>query len=161
MTHHVLEFDECCPSCRGSGLYRGMAEHNGFAVVCHTCNGTGCHRAKYEYDDFDGKKLSDNVHTVIRVNPGIGVGIDESRGFTKESFGGMPYKDWLDGKPFPPKSEMRKYTCPCWWYQSADYNLKPDWDWCMESFGTTFSECNHFCIKEVCWERFDKEHDVS
>jgi len=93
---------------------------------------------------------------VLKANPGIGVGVLAERGLTLESFGGMPYKDWLNGKPFPAGSEMRDYTCPAWFYQSADYDRKPGWDWCTIS--GTFSGCSHFSTKEKCWERFDKEN---
>jgi hypothetical protein len=157
MSHHVLEFDEECHDCRGTGVYKGMAEREGFAVECYSCKGTGKHHAKYEYDDFSGKKMRENISTVIKTNPGIVVGIDETCGITKEHFGGMSYEEWFNGKPFPLKSEMRKYTCPAWWYQSADYKLKPDWDWCNLSLGRTFSQCRYFDTKEKCWERFDKE----
>ena len=51
-TKHVIEFDEKCKSCKGTGLYVGLAERDGAAVVCHTCKGTGKHHVRIEYDDF-------------------------------------------------------------------------------------------------------------
>jgi hypothetical protein len=50
---------------------------------------------------------------------------------------------------------MRKYTCPAWWYQSADYKKKPNWKECLAC--GSFSSCKHFSIKQNCWDRFDKE----
>ncbi|GAH55007.1 unnamed protein product, partial [marine sediment metagenome] len=38
---HTIEYDCECNDCKGTGLYTGMAEGDGFAVVCHACNGTG------------------------------------------------------------------------------------------------------------------------
>ena len=153
MKHHVIEFDEECKSCKGTGLYIGMAECCGAAVVCHACKGTGCHHVKIEYDDFIGRKSRSGVKRVFEVNPGIK--IVEGSGVTLSDFGGMPYSNWDEGKPFPPKSENRKYTCPTWWYQSADYNKKPDWDEC--GWGS-FSSCRYFPSKLNCWIRWDREH---
>lgn len=145
-----IEFDEKCPSCKGTGLYVGMGERDGYAVVCHTCNGTGKHHFVHEYDEFEGRVPRKGVHTVVEVNPGICLGGEKG----ELDFGGMPFEDWDQGKPFPPGSEMREYTCPVWWYQSADYSKKPKWDWC--NFGR-FSACNHFPHKYECWERWDRE----
>jgi hypothetical protein len=149
-----IEFDEKCPSCSGTGLYIGMAEHDGAAVVCSNCDGTGKHHFSHNYDEFEGKIENKKVIRVYEANPGIGIG---NRNNCKlEDFGGMPYKDWINNKRFPNKSEMRKYTCPAWWYQSADYKKKPDWEECLVC--GSFSSCKYFSTKQNCWDRFDKEH---
>jgi len=150
--NHIIEFDEQCKPCKGTGLYVGMAEYDGAAVVCHTCKGTGLHHVKIEYNDFTGRKERLNIKRVFETNPGIGVGEGKQR-FSLSDFGGMPYKEWLQGLPFPKKSEMRKFTCPAWWYQSADYDLKPNWDKC--GWGGSFSGCKHFHEKDKCWEQWD------
>lgn len=155
MSHHKIEYDCQCESCKSTGLYVGIAEREGFAVVCYHCRGTGKKHAIIEYDDFNGKGKRENVTRVLQVNPGIVAGVNPAKGATLESFGGMPYQDWLDGKPFPPLSEMRQFTCPAWWYQSANYKKKPSWHQCM--IGGTFHSCEHFATKEKCWERFDKQ----
>ncbi len=147
-----VEFVRQCVSCKGTGIYVGIGERDGFAVVCHTCDGTGKETVAIEYQEFTGRKRRKDVHTVIEVNPGITAGL--GNGCTKESFGGMLYKDWLAGKPFAPKTEMRQYTCPAWWYQTADYKKKPEWDECGCG---RFSCCAHFPNKQACWERWDKE----
>lgn len=159
MSHHKIEYDCQCKACKGTGLYVGLAEHDGFAVVCHRCDGTGKRHEIIEYDDFDGKEKRKGVIKVLETNPGIVAGVNPEQGFTLENFGGMPYEDWLKGKPFPARSEMRQFTCPAWWYQSADYEKKPDWDWCRAC--GSFSGCKHFATKEKCWERFDKEQVAS
>ena len=153
---HKIEFDCECESCHGSGIYCGIAEGGGFGVVCHTCDGTGQVHRVIIYSDFEGKNILLDVKRVLQTNPGIGLGESEERGLTLESFGGMPYQEWLEGQPFPPKSEMRQFTCPAWWYQSANYNRKPAWDWCRPR--GAFSSCDHFKEKEKCWERFDEEN---
>jgi hypothetical protein len=158
MSHHIVELDYECQACKGTGIYKGMAERDDFGVVCHSCDGTGKAHFKFEYDDFTTRRKRNNVKQVLEVNPGIIAGAGENQQYTLDSFGGMRYEDWFAGKPFPPKSEMRQFTCPAWWYQSANHHLKPDW--CMEygfGFGY-FSNCPRFSQKELCWARFDKEH---
>ncbi len=54
--------DAECGSCRGTGLYRGMAEPKGVAVVCLTCQGTGCQAIKYT--PFNTRKHRTDVKTV-------------------------------------------------------------------------------------------------
>lgn len=42
-----------CPSCRGTGVYRGFAEPPGVGVVCLKCSGTGA--ASLTYEPFAGR----------------------------------------------------------------------------------------------------------
>ena len=35
----ILEADVECTSCSGTGLYQGMAERDGTAVICYQCDG--------------------------------------------------------------------------------------------------------------------------
>ena len=154
MGKHVFTVEQKCQSCGGTGLYVGFAEKDGFAVVCHTCKGTGQVTFTHEYEDFEGRVAQEGVAQVVQHNPGIGLGTNET--LTHESFGGVPYADWRDGKPFPPQSEMRRYVCPAWWYQGVNYKLKPSWDKCLGC--GSFSGCEHFADKAACWDRWDKEH---
>jgi len=97
MSHHVIEYDERCKDCSGSGLYVGMTEKSGAAVVCYTCKGTGSHHIVTEYDDFVGRlPPTAKVLRVIQSNPGIGIG--NGNGHRIEDFGGMPYADWEKGE---------------------------------------------------------------
>lgn len=153
----TIEFDEKCQACQETGLYQGMAERDGFAVVCHKCKGTGCYHYKHDYEEFTTKAIRAGVNHVLEINPGIVAGVGKDRQYTENDFGGMPYKDWLAGKPFIIGMEMRKFTCPAWWYQTADYKKKPDWEEC-DCMGRTFRACPNFPNKDKCWERFDKEY---
>lgn len=152
----TIELKIVCKSCDGTGLYSGMGEQKGAAVVCHNCEGTGCFDYKFEYEDFVVRKERRGTKRVFECNPGIGIGEDPKRNLKLEDFGGMPYKEWEAGLPFPKGSEMRKYTCPAWWYQAADYDKKPKWKKCI-GYGS-FSDCKNFKTKEKCWKRFDKEN---
>jgi hypothetical protein len=152
-----FEVDEICQSCHGTGVFIGMGERNGAAVVCSTCDGTGKHHYVHEYEEFKERVDNPKVKWVIETNPGIGIGQDVE--FKFEDFGGMNYKDWKKTGKFPIKSEMRKFTCPAWWYQSADYTKKPHWNECIGC--GSFSGCSSFATKELCWKRFDKENNIS
>ena len=155
-----IEYVKKCTSCEGTGIYEGFAERDGFGVICHNCKGIGKVYAKIEYEEFVKRNSRKGIHTVLQANPGIGIGIDEKQGLNIHSFGGMDYKEWQKTGKFPEKSEMRKYTCPAWWYQGVDYNKKPNWktgDIQCQVFGT-FSGCDNFKRKEKCWEKFDKEN---
>ena len=155
MAHHIVEFDQKCKACKGSGLYVGMAERDGAAVICSTCKGTGKVHTIIKYDDFEGRETpSERIERVFKTNPGIIIGT--GKGLKLSDFGGMPFSDWADGKPFPTHSENRKFTCPAWWYESADYSKKPNWDECQ--WGGTFSSCQCFPTKGQCWQRWDDEN---
>ncbi|MDD5053452.1 MAG: hypothetical protein PHO27_12025 [Sulfuricurvum sp.] len=149
----VIEIDEECKACGGTGLYMGLSEYDGFAVVCAKCKGTGCYHYHYEYKDFSRRKMRDDVKHVIQHNPGIVVGIGK---YQFSDFGGMSYGDWLDGREFISGTEMRKFACPCWWYE-ADADKKPRWEECWHHLGYPVRNCAHFPKKEKCWKRWDKE----
>jgi hypothetical protein len=155
MAKHTFETDAKCSSCAGTGVYVGVAERDGFAVVCHTCKGSGKMKIHIEWEEFTGRLHHHGVSRVLEVNPGICAGINPKMGLTEKSFGGMPYSDWKQDKPFPPKSEMRGFTCPAWWYQTADYHKKPNWPECI-GIGS-FSSCQHFKDKAKCWKKFDEQ----
>lgn len=144
-----------CSSCGGTGLYSGLAERDGAAVVCNICDGTGCEVVRVKGVEFIKRKRTRKVDRVYQVNPGICIGKGKDNQYKLEDFGGMTYDDWVKGKSFPVGSENRRFTCPAWWYQLADYDKKPQWKEC--GWGS-FSSCSSFCNKDKCWERWDREY---
>lgn len=146
---HTIEIDIECKSCSGTGVYQGMAEQAGAAVVCCTCKGTGKEHYKFSYTEFTKRKQAKDVKRVFQHNPGFVISSDPK-------FGGMPYKNWENGESFPDGSELRQLVCPAWWYQGIDWKKKPNWPHCV-SLGQSFSQCQHFPYKDQCWERYDKE----
>lgn len=146
-----IEFNEQCRVCHGTGLYVGLGERDGAAVVCHDCKGTGCFHFVHEYEEFAGRRENNDVTHVFEANPGICIGTGNGQ-FKLSDFGGMTYEAWKGGLPFPPGSENRRCTCPAWWYQSVCYAKKPNWKEC--GFGA-FSKCQHFPNKDACWARWD------
>ena len=150
-----IEYDEQCKSCKGTGLYIGIGERDGAAIICHTCKGTGCHHVCVEYDSFTIRQDNPNVRRVYKANPGICIGSNNS--CTLADFGGMPVKEWESGLPFPLGSEDRKHTCPAWWDQcSGDYSGVTDTAWCNQFAGHRFADCIKFNEKEECWKLYDK-----
>ena len=144
-----VEWVEKCRACEGTGIYVGVCERYGkVGVVCYNCKGTGKRYQKHTYEEFTGLVNRDDVVTILQSN--VGVDVD-----SQDDIGGMPYTEWLEKKEFPPKSELRKYTCPAWWYQSVDYDWKPKWKECGS--GGMFLMCPSFGKKDKCWERWDKE----
>lgn len=144
-----------CQSCGGTGLYSGMAESKDTAVVCSGCDGSGCADYEFTYEEFTERKRRPGIKHVYETNPGIKVG-----GPTPEKYGGMSYAKWLTGTKFTRGMENRECVCPAWWYQSADYNMKPDWrtgEVQCQMIGS-FSTCKFFKVKEKCWKRFDAEN---
>ncbi|MDH5570397.1 MAG: hypothetical protein OEY89_01450 [Gammaproteobacteria bacterium] len=152
MNTKTFKVKEKCPNCKGTGIYTGMGERDGAGVVCYNCKGTGCYVFEHHYEEFTKRKNRNDIKRVYEYNPGIVIG--EGNNCTLEGFGGQSYKDWEKGKAFSDGSEMRKYVCPAWWYQSVNYKLKPNWKDC--GLGS-FSKCENFNTKEKCWIRFDKE----
>ncbi len=140
-----------CTACDGTGLYVGMGERDGAAVVCSRCSGTGCH--EYSYEPFRGMKVQPGVTRVFERNPGICIGMGGGK-FELSDFGGMPAKDWVPGAKFPAGSENRMCTCPRWWYQGVDVTTG-HWPECRACWGGSFSDCDHFPTKAKCWERWD------
>lgn len=133
-----------CDSCGGTGVYCGFAER-GVGVVCSSCRGTG--ESLIKYKPFAGRHKTNKAPIVFQRNMGRVLG--------PESKGGLPYKDWFDGKPFP-KYEDRENYCPAWWYQNMDYKKKPSWDECIGC--GSFTDCKSYPKKSKCWERFDREN---
>ena len=148
-----FKFSAKCRSCEGTGIYQGVCERDGFGVVCSTCHGTGLEIIEINFEPFEGRIETDKVKWVLQANTGIVAGINDELKY--EDFGGIPYEDWLSGKGFPPGTEMRKFNCPAWWYQSVNYKLKPQWDECIGC--GSFSRCEYFKRKEICWKRWDNE----
>jgi hypothetical protein len=146
---HKITITRQCSSCSGTGVYVGFAERDGFGIQCISCKGSGEAYQTIAFTEFHGKVLRNDIKTVLQTNPGISVG-------SKFDFGGVDYDEWFKTGIFPPKSEMRKFSCPAWFYQSADSDRKPDWEECI-GVGM-FSGCEHYPKKNKCWERFDKEN---
>jgi len=147
-----------CDKCNGTGVYSGFSEYGGAAVICRECDGTGM--KEIDYEPFSKKKKRDGIVRVFKCNTGIQ--ISTNGGHSLDDFGGMPYEDWFQGKPFPPGSEMRLFACPHWWAYCDNSLEEPDWKECKKRphtsyVATSYQKCPLFKQKERCWRRWDKE----
>ena len=154
----TIEYRKKCTACKSTGIFAGFGVQDGAGVVCRECKGLGYIDVKIEYEIFEKREAREDVERVFQNNCGIGIGKHGDDGdFLLSDFGGMPYSDWLEGKPFPPKSEMRLFTCPRQWYQCVDYDKINEWDECNGFSG--FRQCPHYATKSNCWERYDNENE--
>jgi hypothetical protein len=160
MGQHTFETDCKCKECNGTGLYVGLAERDGAAVVCHTCKGTGKGHIKITYEDFEGREKREDVERVFEVNCGIVVGKGKDGELALADFGGIPYEEWLSGGGFPAGSEMRRFVCPAWHAQSTmkeQPKQEREGGWCLSDLGLRFSACRLFGCKHECWEKWDAD----
>ena len=151
---NIVEFDQECTDCGGTGLYIGMAERDGAAVICHKCRGTGCKHVRLEYEPFHNRHTRTDVDRVYQSNPGIMIGKGGGK-YALSDFGGITYAEWLATQTFPKHSENRLFTCPRWWTQSIGGGGIEWKDWPC-TWGR-FSDCPQFLTKDRCWSRYDKE----
>lgn len=89
-----------CSGCGGTGLYSGLCEPVGVAVVCLCCGGTGCE--ELAYTPFTKRKGRRGIKTV-RCSRGsfIGTGVGP---YGKE----ISYKEFQAGKLPKPQTKRRQ-----------------------------------------------------
>ncbi len=151
-----------CPSCKGTGVYVGLAERDGAAVVCNTCKGTGKYNYQFEYEEFTGLKQRDNISRVFKKGYGLVIaprkidfkGIGEID-MNKE---GVSYNDFLNGH-IPEHS--KQLACPMIADQGACHEIIGFVKECEclageMLFGRLLSECNNQPNKLGCWKRFEQ-----
>lgn len=171
-----FEADIQCKSCNGTGLYVGMAERDGAAVVCRSCDGTGKFHYVFEYEEFHKRSSREDVKRVYKTAAGYCISAkdivrkDDGRLIEFSKYG-VGYKDWLEGKkPIPDKS----FFCPAQW---SGQQHKPPWCGNICSIGGLLSNCpahpgNQWVekykeyypeekiveAKSTCWEWYEKNH---
>lgn len=146
-----------CKSCNGTGLYSGMAEADGCAVVCYTCEGTGCDTLSYT--PFTARTKKAGVKRVFAKTCGYGHAADDytdkkTGKVTKFSEGGASYEEWLSGKKPKPVKEL---YCPYLWTSQGLQNKdKNDLYKTRCSKSTSMgSSCSHYADKATCWGIFE------
>lgn len=146
-----------CSSCSGTGLYAGMAERDGAAVVCFQCKGTG--RKDITYTPFTARKRRTGITRVYKKGTSYVIApkvIDfEGIGKIDLSKEGVTYEEWLSG--VNPK-HIRQLGCPMMTDQSACHGVDGFTDVCNKLNGGWLSiiptcKCEN---KSACWERFDE-----
>jgi len=121
-TTYTITGEVECDSCRGTGLYCGMAERKGAAVVCTHCKGTGKVSVKQTFKKFVKRKKREGVKRVFETASGYGIAAEDvttSEGNTIHfSRFGVDYEDWLNGAEPKPIEELH---CP---YQHTGQGLQ-------------------------------------
>jgi len=160
--HYAIDIEVECSNCKGTGLYVGMSERDGAAVVCHTCAGSGKVTFKREFPKFVGRKRRDNVKRVYKS--GAGYTISASDVTTKDgklirfSQAGSDYDKWLWGAVPKPIEDLH---CP---YMHTNQNMQLSdheahavyEEYCMAQglWGCLVSDCKRFENKAECWRRY-------
>lgn len=150
-----------CKQCAGTGLYVGMAERHGAAVVCIHCNGSGCDTLTYT--PFKKRKKRSGVERVFAGSFGYMHSArkettDDGRVLNFQD-AGATYAEWLKGAD--PKPVKQLYCPYLWTYQALqDKTHKAHQlykDNCVEVCpGSRISDCHRWNTKHECWETFDR-----
>jgi hypothetical protein len=151
MSNHPISLDVVCKSCGGTGLYVGLAERDGAAVVCTTCTGSG--KAVYQYQPFQGRMAAPSSVTSVHVGRGYVLGADP------RCDGGVPIGDYEPGMVVPADEQL---YCP-YLYTSQAWCARPEVLYPGSApsaplmLGSRISECKHWDDKAECWRRFHAE----
>ena len=151
-----------CSSCGGTGLYVGMAERGGAAVVCMECVGKGCVEYKQKFNKFTGRKKRKNVIRVYKSSShGYCVApkdlILDNGTYVRFSKWGCGYEEWLNGQEPKPIYDLE---CP---YQHTRQGLQCNdvnglyKKKCSQGIrdGELISECSLRKSMVECWEIYE------
>lgn len=108
----------------------------------------------FKFEPFTGRKGRPEVTHVVRWTGGFVLNPTLARH-------AVSYETWKRDRSVidQPGREDRERLCPAWWYQTANYKLKPDFndDERQCGFGA-FSRCRFFEQKAGCWAKWDREY---
>ncbi len=150
----TIELKIVCQSCGGTGLYVGMAEHDGAAVICTKCDGIGCYSYKFDYEDFVEKKERGDVIRVFKTGAGYVHSAKDVSGI-EFSKGGVSYAQWLNGVQPGPMKELycpKQWTCQSWNSETCDEHIHA---------GGYISDCPYRSEMAKCWEEYDKANQAN
>jgi hypothetical protein len=152
MENEIFEVDIECQSCGGTGLYVGMAERDGAAVVCCRCKGSGKFHHKFTYTPFVSRVKRKDVRRVFGNGCGYVHSADnvvmEDKTQINFTQAGASYDEWLNGKkPIP----LKTLYCPLQW-SSQRWSHKG-----CPNIGCITS-CPSRCNMDKCWKLYDEEN---
>ena len=157
-----IEIEVECDSCKGTGLYKGIAERDGAAVICHTCDGTGKTTFKRTFNKFKGRVKREDVNRVYSI-AGEYVITDEDVNATPSgqvlfSQFGCSYADWFEKGATPKPIET--LHCP---YQHTNQSMQHSdhqanklyKEECSDSLNWgLISDCKNRKNMAGCWRRY-------
>ena len=154
-----IELKVECPFCKGTGLYQGMGEGKGVAVVCYKCAGTGAFMYSYSYEAFTGRKTKEGVQRVYLSGMGYGLGLGKIKftdiGEIDMDKEGISYDEFVDGKT---PCHIKKLGCPMRADQGVCHDIKGFTGKCNELNGgwlSCITDCKSYRDKDKCWDRFN------
>lgn len=149
----VVKFTQECPVCNGYGTITRTAEMEMFAAICHICHGKGCIENNVKYKKFTKRKVNEKLNRIFPERCPVITGLEYNTG--------MSYQEWLEGKPFPKRSEPRKTCCPTQWKRWTDPANCPEWVECENYWEKkSYDYCDFYKDKQKCWERYDAEMEM-
>lgn len=144
-TGSPIEVAIACKACDATGLYVGMAERDGTAVVCCRCHGTG--HDTFTYTPFTERQAPPS--TVARVHVARGYALSNQHPGCQ---GGTPITEWKPGQVVPADEQL---YCPY---------LYTNQDWCAQrpgqhhdsplGAGDWISDCPFWSEKAECWRAY-------
>ena len=147
-----------CKSCKGTGVYQGMGEGGGAAVICCTCKGAG--RAEFEYTEFTGRKNKSGVSRVYLAGYGykISTGIVNFNGvgavdMDKE---GVSYEEFCRGEV---PTHVKQLGCPLLADQGRCQGLEGFIERCNSFNGGWLDyipSCSNRSNSAECWRIFEE-----
>ena len=156
-----VEIIHQCGSCSGSGLYTGMAERDGSAVICSSCHGTGRSVSKMTFTEFNGRVNKKGVKRVYQSACGYGISSEDIRRddgkIIRFSNAGCSYSEWKFGAiPKPIEDLHCPYMHSSQKMQHSSHKANPLYmSDCRKnmSFGL-ITDCKMFSCKERCWKKY-------
>jgi hypothetical protein len=152
----TFEVDIECKSCGGTGLYVGLAERDGAAMVCSTCKGTGKYHHKFTYKEFKERTKRKDVRRVFKTSCGFVHTPDDTEvdGKTiKFSQSGVSYEKWLNGgEPLP----LKTLYCPKMW-TGQKWDSKTCTEHCL--VGDSINHCPYRENMAACWDEYENSKD--
>ena len=154
----TIEMDIECQSCNGTGVYVGMGERDGAAVVCRRCSGTGKFKYSFTYKDFTGLKKREDVTRVYLDGYGYCLApkkIDFDKvGWVDLTKEGVSYEEFLEGKR---PEHIRTFGCPMLCDQGACHRLEGFQDKAgCDCLGMRIVNCPKYSNRSRCWDIFDE-----
>ena len=159
---YKIDIEIQCRYCRGTGLFIGMSERDGAAVVCQNCKGTGKDAFKRTFSKYKGRLPREDVERVFSTAAGY---VISAKDVTREdgkacrfSKYGVKYSLWLKGvKPKP----IEDLHCP---YQHTSQNMQlpghPAHNLYQERcykqglWGMMITDCKLHPDMAICWKRY-------
>lgn len=152
---HTIKIE--CSACKGTGLYVGMCEKDGAAVICYQCKGKGA--VLFSYNEPPPGSRPRRRDDVVRVFDSThGYVISANDVVTKEGVSfpfsqyGCTYEDWYDNGAVP-KEMVRLLRCPA----NNAVKDRQGYEFCIQGPGDYIPKCPLLCEKDKCWETYDRQ----